>query len=221
MSSPQDPYGVDAPTEQIPTQHPAQQRPNIPPVKRRRRWPLVAGGAVVLLLGLFVAAGIAGSGQPATPPQAAGSAASSSAPATPAPTRATPTTTVPAAPAPVAEARAITAREWLQIAKSPAAHIGDRIIVYGQVTQFDSATGTTSFRANVDGVRHPVKYGYADYDTNTILTGLSSDLTELVQDDLFKAEATVAGALSYETTMGGQMTVPKLTVTKIVVIGSV
>lgn len=51
------------------------------------------------------------------------------------------------------------AREWALIAKSPDQHAGERIIVYGEVTQFDAATGTSAFRANVDGVAHPLRYG--------------------------------------------------------------
>jgi hypothetical protein len=38
------------------------------------------------------------------------------------------------------------------------------------VTQFDAATGPTSFRASVDGVRHKQSY---EFDTNTFLTGTS------------------------------------------------
>ena len=81
-------------------------------------------------------------------------------------------------------------------------------------------TGSDTFRANVDGVKHPVSYGFADYPTNTILTNESADLGDIVQDDLFKAEVVVTGSLSYETTLGGSTTVPKLTVLKISVIGS-
>ena len=93
--------------------------------------------------------------------------------------------------------------------------------MYGQVTQFDAATGTQGFRANVDGIEHKPRYGWADYETNTILGGDPTILSEVVQDDLFKAEATVVGAYTYETTLGGQLTAPQLQVTKITVIGSV
>lgn len=120
-----------------------------------------------------------------------------------------------------APARKITAREWQMIAKNPEAHKDDRIIVYGQVTQFDAATGNEGFRANVDGVQHPVEYGYADYKTNTMLVALfPDDLANVVQGDLFKAEVTVVGSISYETQIGGNTTVPALYITKIEVIGS-
>ena len=125
----------------------------------------------------------------------------------------------PVVAAPPSPARKITAREWQLIAKNPAAHTGERVIVYGKVTQFDAATGTSGFRANVDGVEHKPKYGFADYDTNTVLGGDEALLQEIVNDDPFKAEATVTGAYSYETSLGGQLTVPRLQVTKIDVIG--
>lgn len=124
------------------------------------------------------------------------------------------------APAPQAPAQAIKARDWQLIAKDPNAHIGERIVVYGQVMQFDSNTSALSFRANVDGVVHKPSYGYADYPTNTMLTGIGgADLSQVVVDDLFKAEVTVLGALDYETAMGGQLSVPNLSVSKIEVIG--
>jgi hypothetical protein len=126
-----------------------------------------------------------------------------------------------AAPAALAPAKKITAREWQLIVKDPGSHIGERVIVYGQVIQFDAATGTDGFRANVDGVEHKVKYGYADYDTNTVLAGDSGLLQDLVNKDLFKAETTVVGSYTYQTTLGGQLTAPKLEVTKIDVIGHV
>ena len=127
---------------------------------------------------------------------------------------ATPVVAMPPSPA-----KKITYREWQLIAKNPAAHTGERVIVYGKVVQFDASTGTEGFRASVDGTEHKPKYGFADYDTNTVLGGDAALLEEVVQGDLFKAETTVAGAYSYETTMGGQLTVPRLQITKIDVIG--
>lgn len=126
-----------------------------------------------------------------------------------------------AAPVVLAPATPITARDWLLVAKNPAAHVGQRIIVHGKVTQFDSGTGTSAFRANVDGVAHKVKYGYVDYQTNTMLTGDATALANVVQGDLFTAEVTVVGPYTYATTMGGQMTAPLLNVTKLTVTGHI
>jgi hypothetical protein len=129
--------------------------------------------------------------------------------------------TTPAPPVVATPAKAITAREWQLIAKNPGGHVGERIVVYGQVTQFDAATGTTGFRANVDGVAHKVSYGYADYETNTVLAAASSSLlADVVEKDLFRAEVTVLGSYTYDTAIGGSSTAPKLQVTAIKVTGT-
>ena len=117
-----------------------------------------------------------------------------------------------AAPPPSAPAepyRKLSARDWQIIAKNPDAHIGERVIVHGRVTQFDAATGTTAFRASVDGVRQKRAY---DYDTNTMLGGDAADLQDIVVDDEFTAEVTVRGSLTYQTQIGGSTTVPVLLV---------
>lgn len=171
---------------------------------RRRTWPWVLGGALGVLVLLVVLAAIAGP-SPASSGGTATSAGGSSRPT----------------PVQLGPAEAITAREWQLIAKDPAAHVGERIVVYGVVTQFDTATGTKAFRANVDGVEHKPEYGFADYVTNTILTGDEALLASIVQDDLFKAEVTVAEPISYDTAIGGSTTAPSLTVTKIDLIGRV
>ena len=118
-------------------------------------------------------------------------------------------------------AKPITARDWAKIAKDPDVHVGESIIVYGQVTQFDTATGTDQFRANVDGVLHTVEYGFAGYETNTILVVDSNVNTDnLVEKDLFQANAVVDGTSSYTSTLNGSITTPKLRVTKLTVLGT-
>jgi PASTA domain len=115
----------------------------------------------------------------------------------------------PPPPAPAEPYRKLSARDWQVIAKNPDAHIGERVIVHGRVTQFDAATGTTAFRASVDGVRQKQAY---DYDTNTMLGGDAADLEDIVLDDEFTAEVTVRGSLTYQTQIGGTTTVPVLLV---------
>jgi hypothetical protein len=115
----------------------------------------------------------------------------------------------PPPPAPAEPYRKLSARDWQVIAKNPDAHIGERVIVHGRVTQFDAATGTTAFRASVDGVRQKQAY---DYDTNTMLGGDAADLEDIVVDDEFTAEVTVRGSLTYQTQIGGTTTVPVLLV---------
>jgi hypothetical protein len=169
------------------------------PKRKHRKWPWMVGVVVLLLVIVAMSGNDGGSGSSTNSRSASGAA--------------------PAVQPVLGPAKAITERDWQLIAKDPEAHTGDRVIVYGEVTQFDATTGTDAFRANVDGVEHKPEYGYADYETNTILNGDDAALKALVQGDLFKAEVTVAGAQSYENTMGGTLTAPKLTVTKVDVIG--
>jgi PASTA domain len=121
-----------------------------------------------------------------------------------------------AEPPPPVPHRAVSGRDWLLIAKSPDLHIGERITVYGHVTQFDTATGTSAFRASVDGVQHRRTY---EYETNTILRGTAVQLANVVQGDVFRADVTVKGSYSYETTMGGTLSVPALDIDAITVVG--
>jgi len=106
----------------------------------------------------------------------------------------------------------VSDRTWLQIVKDPDSHAGECIIVYGEVTQFDSATGTDTFRADVGGTAQTPNYGFVAYPTNTILTGNSQDLSEVVQGDLFKANVEVVGSETYDSQLGGKITTPELEV---------
>lgn len=129
-----------------------------------------------------------------------------------------PASTKAAAPAPTKAVvyKKLTARSWALIAKDPNAHASEAITVYGVVTQFDSATGTDTFRADVDGVKHSAYY---DYPTNTILTSDVGTLMDVVDGDIFTAKVLVLGSLSYDTSIGGSTTVPQLFVSSIKVIG--
>lgn len=132
---------------------------------------------------------------------------------------AAPTVAVELTPPPVTQGahERVSTREWRKIAKDPDGHTGEQIIVYGVITQFDSATGTMSFRANVEASQSSDWY---DYETNTFLLGSEAQLEDFVVDDIFRARVTVDGALDYETTMGGTMTVPQLQIDSIKRIGS-
>lgn len=213
------PPQIPSPRQQHPTNVPV----SLPRQKRSAKPVLIGlGVAVVAVIALFSLAALL----PSDSSNEAGGVGYSQLPesarnpgSVPTVSRAPVTSAAPAIPTGPAEA--ITARAWLLIAKNPDAHEGRRIVVYGEVTQFDSATGSSGFRANVDGVVHPIKYGYADYETNTVLgAGPGVSLADVVQDDIFKAEATVVGSYSYDTQIGGSTTVPMLLITKITVTGS-
>lgn len=186
----------------------------------RRFAVLFALAALALLAIAFCAFGIAAADRQRTGSAAADTRATPT--RTPDPTatapkaKGTPTPTPKAAEsadAPAVKPQKITARQWSKIARSPDKYTGKAYVVYGAVTQADSATGESAFRANVDGVRHTEWW---EYDTNAILsTDGNVDLSDFVKDDSFRAEVLVAGEFSYESAMGADLAVPHLIVTKI------
>ena len=61
----------------------------------------------------------------------------------------------------------LSPRDFALLAKNPEAWKGRKVVVYGLVTQFDAATGPSSFRADTDALPHTDGY---DYDQNTWIT---------------------------------------------------
>jgi Protein of unknown function (DUF2510) len=109
----------------------------------------------------------------------------------------------------------VSSQAWLEIVKNPDGHVGQCLIVYGEVTQFDSATGTTEFRANAGGVHQSPQYGFVNYPTNTLFSGTASKLNAVVEGDVFSAEVTVLGHVDYNNTFGGSTSAPLLRVDSI------
>lgn len=116
---------------------------------------------------------------------------------------------------------ALDSQTWLEIVKDPGSYKDQCFTVYGEVTQFDSATGTNGFRANVGGVQLTPSYGFVNYPTNTVLVGDPTMLKDVVNQDLFTASVMVLGSYSYDTQIGGHTTVPQLQVDAITVTGTV
>lgn len=90
------------------------------------------------------------------------------------------------------------------------------MIVFGRVTQFDSATGPCTFRADLSHAQA----GKYDYEHNSMFTAgdglFSCDvLDDIVAEDIVQITATVTGSLSYDTSIGGSTTVPEFQVVKI------
>jgi hypothetical protein len=110
----------------------------------------------------------------------------------------------------------VSKRQWAKIVKKPKSYKGDKYIIYGQVTQFDSATGDDNFLADT-AHRNTMSYGFFDGE-NTLLTGSAKQLNDLVEDDVFRASVTVLGKIDYDTQIGGNTTVPLLEVNSIKVI---
>lgn len=112
----------------------------------------------------------------------------------------------------------ISAREWEILARDPESRIGERYQIYGYVTQFDSFTGTDTFRANTGGD----SADWYDHDTNTILVASNDPeiLGDVVTDDTFEAYVEVLGAYDYDTTIGGTATAVLVSVNIIEVTGT-
>jgi len=122
----------------------------------------------------------------------------------------------PKEPSKTVEAVKVTERQWAKVVKNPDAYSGQRYIIYGQVTQLDSATGANTFRAET---AHTVTTEYGFYQgADTVLTGDKKDLSDLVEGDVFRATVTVIGRFDDDTNMAGNKTVPYLTVDKLKVV---
>jgi hypothetical protein len=104
----------------------------------------------------------------------------------------------------------LTNRTWLQIVKNPDGHAGEKVIIYGQIYQFDNFTGTDSFMA----IAGPTK-NESDSDTNTSFIGDAAMLADFVNDEVFRADAIVVGADNYDTQGGAHTTAPKLQIVSI------
>jgi hypothetical protein len=206
--------------------YPMIQPPAIAKKKSKLPWILGGLGAVLLLCcGGLTAIGAASDDTKkdpaATTTPAAQVTVEAAAAHTDQPAPAAPTTTKPPAkPKPITY-KSVSDRAWLLIAKNPEAHEGEHIIVYGHVTQFDSATGDDHLRGDVGASKRIPEYGFVNYPTNTLLTGSSARLEEVVEGDLFTAKVTVLGSFSYDTQIGGSTTVPLLQIDSITVTGSV
>ena len=112
----------------------------------------------------------------------------------------------------------VTMRQWAKVVKNPDAYKGKRYIIYGQVTQFDSATGTDTFRADTAHTdTTETNYGFFD-GGNTVLTGDEEHMSGLVEDDVFRASVTVIGAFDYD--VSGNTNVPYLRINSLKVVGN-
>ncbi|GAA3231638.1 DUF4190 domain-containing protein [Oerskovia jenensis] len=111
---------------------------------------------------------------------------------------------------------AVDAAAWAQIAKDPEAYVGDKIVLYAEVTQFDAATGSDSFRAGTGAEQPSSPF---ELDVNTLLSGDRSILADVTVGDVLKVHAIVEGATTYDTVMGGGMTAPVLEVAAVEDVG--
>jgi hypothetical protein len=114
--------------------------------------------------------------------------------------------------------KAIGDRDWALIAKDPDVHVGEQIILYSSVWQFDAATGTDSFLAEAQATQAYEWFGFDGSDA--FFFGTSELFADVVEDDLVKIWGTVGGSFSCDTQIGGNTTVPTVDVEFIEVYGS-
>lgn len=101
----------------------------------------------------------------------------------------------------------IDSARWEQIARDPDSLEGERIVVFAEVTQFDSATGRDTLRANTGAVQPAGEY---ELETNTIIVGSEDVVADVSQGDVLRVHAEVVGSTSYENQIGGETTAPVL-----------
>ncbi|NMR20230.1 hypothetical protein [Cellulomonas fimi] len=116
----------------------------------------------------------------------------------------------------LAEFAAVDAAGWALIAKDPDAAAGQKIVIFAEVTQFDSATGADTFRANAGATQPAAEY---ELETNAVFGGEADLLAAITQGDVLRVYAEVSGSLEYETAIGGAMTVPALEVVSAETVG--
>ncbi len=98
--------------------------------------------------------------------------------------------------------RPVTEREFAYIIKDPYAHYGERIVIYGKVSQFDTLTGDSILRADVVAVPGGQRENaFIEADDPTILA-------DVVEGDSLVMFVEVAGTDTYSTQLGGERTVP-------------
>lgn len=57
----------------------------------------------------------------------------------------------------------LSSRQFKLMVKDPDAYIGKNYTIFGEVTQFDAATGTDTFRADTGPKKLRITYGFVDY----------------------------------------------------------
>lgn len=117
----------------------------------------------------------------------------------------------------VSEYKELAERDLAVLMKDPVAHKDERIVLYARVTQFDSATGGCTFRANAAHARMNSSW---DYNHNVVFTsgsgGIPCDrLKGYVENDEIKVLARVSGLFNYKTVIGAEMSAPQFRIDQI------
>lgn len=114
----------------------------------------------------------------------------------------------------------LSRRTFKKLVKAPDRYIGKKVVLYGNVNQFDAATGACNFLADT-AERNVTSYGFFNGENSWIeARSRCSIFDDVVEGDIFKMYAEVGPSFSYDTQIGGNTTVPTFIVDRIKVIGS-
>lgn len=199
------------------------QREGHPPRGRKRSvWGIILAGVATFIAILFIA-NIANHDPPVSsgarasePPVVTAPSEPPSSPATAIPTPIKTATSVPTAkpttpPAtPTETYKKLTTRELAQIVRDPDAAVGDRVVLFGVVTQADAITGVCAMLASVGTEQDDTGFDYALNAYFVAGDGVDDCpvLRDVVEGDHVRLEVTGDGSLAYDTQAGGTTTVP-------------
>lgn len=105
--------------------------------------------------------------------------------------------------------------EWNTLTRSPKTLQGKNYVIYGCVSQFDSTTGGSRFRASA--LPSPSESFFNG--VNSMFNGNAKQLLKLSDSDAFAARVSVIGAYIYST-LGGRTSVPNYVIRDFVLTGS-
>ncbi len=106
----------------------------------------------------------------------------------------------------------LSKRSMAKVIRDPDSYVGKKYVIYGEVTQYDSATGNDDFRADVAYKNTATgNYGYFDGE-NAMITKGAANISDIVEDDIVKMYVTVVGSYSYDTQIGGSTSAPQFKV---------
>jgi hypothetical protein len=195
-----------------------------------RRIAVVAVVALLAIGGIGSALGSPGGATPSSPRPSSGGQAvlpstrptSTPQPATPTPEltpEPTPDPTPEPPPDPTPEPTikpvsyaTLSSRAWSKLIKAPDDYLGKGYYVWACITQFDAATGTDTFRG--DAAYKKLEYWSLDGE-NSFFVGEESRLEDFVADDIVYMKVTSLGSYTYDTSIGGSLTVPMFSVDSI------
>lgn len=110
----------------------------------------------------------------------------------------------------------VDAAAWTAIQKNPDAAEGKRVVIFANILQFDTATGSDTFMAGAGTYQPTEEY---EFEMDTMFRGAPDTLAKFKQDDVVRIYGQVAGAQEYDTLVGGRNAVPLIDIAKIENVG--